>query len=54
MTRKVYSFSTRTMNDIELVARLKRYCNKTGVSFSTIVVTAIRKYLEETDYGDIK
>ena len=44
MTNKVSSFSTKTKDDEELVAKLKKQATLSGRSFSWIVLRALRSY----------
>ena len=43
MSNKVYSFSTNNDKDEELVQRLKTLSKQTGVSFSWLVVQALKE-----------
>lgn len=42
----VYSFSTKNRDD-EVIKEVKEFCERTGTSFSHVIISQLRKYRQE-------
>lgn len=52
MSNKVFSFSTKNGSDTEYIEELKKRAAAKGISFSWLVVTAVKNYVEQLNELD--